>query len=262
MSLRGVCALAALSIAALASGCGGSPADSGPAGLAAQPSEPSTLFFVVNPSSRAHKGVFTNAREIVAGVARTDLQVVGIYEQVSSDDGPPFDRAFIQTGSPARSLPKDCSGLSTTYLKRKCQNENDAASAKVEQELAGWQQDTLAELTRIEKAGRTLESPEGRWNLRDALMRTGENLDSLDTPVRCVVLLGGLAVKQPPPQLPTGQLKGATLIAAGWRGTPQVQQAWRDVLTPAGAQIDFLPEAVTKLKLVPRVKSCLDAGAA
>ena len=48
-----------------------------------------------------------------------------------------------------------------------------------------------------------------------------------ETNLRCVLMLGGLAVLPPPPQLPTRLLTGTTVLAGGWQGTQAVQRAWR-----------------------------------
>ena len=243
---------------------------------ASQAAKPSTLVFLVNPSRRAHGPVFRHAREIVAAVARPEMNLIGFYEQVTADDGPPFDRAFIQTRSPSvgpepRISPApDCSH-GTRYQREKCKKDyedrhedevaaHDRWQAATNRALAGWKAGALGTLGRVAAAGRTHESPNGVWNLRKGLTDAGQIIQALNTPTRCVVLLGGLAVRQPPPRLPTGVLADTTLVVAGWRGTPKVQDAWRRILEPVGASIVFLPGAITDLQLVDSVRGCLDAG--
>jgi hypothetical protein len=235
----------------------------------------STLVFVVNPSQRVHKAVFRHAREIVQATARPRMRLVGIYEQETTDDGPPYDRHFLselgpgaQSKRPAAPKLEDCSKFDTGHNKRKCaqrntkkEEEHRALVRRWEAHLTGkvsaWRERVVQALSRVEARNPTRESSTGLWDLRGALMRTGTILASRPTPARCVVLLGGLAVKPPPNRWPTRDLNGATLIAAGWRGTPAVQDAWNSVLTPAGAKIKFLPGDVTDLDLVASVRSCL-----
>jgi hypothetical protein len=253
----------------------GSGADARSA-AAPQAAKPSALVFLVNPSRRAHNPVFRHAQEIVREVARPELSLIGFYEQVTADDGAPFDRAFIQTRSPSvgpeprMSPAPDCSH-GTRYQRDKCAKDyesrhgdeieaHDRWQAATDRALAAWKNGAIGTLRRVAAAGRTHESPSGVWNLRKGLTDAGQIIQALNAPTRCVVLLGGLAVRQPPPRLPTGVLADTTLVVAGWRGTPKVQSAWRRILEPVGASIVFLPEAITELQLVDSVRGCLDSG--
>ena len=238
-----------------------------------KPAVPSTLILIVNPSRRAHELVFRHAADIVQGVAGPRMNLIGIYEQRTSDDGYPFDRAFVTTRSPWRPPPQltplpQCSG--TNYQRKRCERENkkvrerevaaqDQWHVDLDRDVRKWREDVIEDIGKVAAAEKTEESPDGVWDLRGALMTAGHTLKTLKTPVRCIVLLGGLAVRQPPPHLPTNLLTGTTLIAAGWRGTPRVQEAWNEVLAPAGARMVFLPEAVTDVELVGRVRQCLAA---
>jgi hypothetical protein len=233
----------------------------------------SALVLVVNPSSRAHALVFKHAREILAAVARPRMSVVGLYQQHSSDDGAPFDRAFMSTSSPRPLRPppplherENCSGpgvKKTRCHKTQDRKETEALDARgtwrreLDERVQAWRDEGLRTLEELEASNVTEESPDGLWDLRGALLNAGTNLQALDAPVQCVVLLGGLAVKAPPASLPTEALANSTLIVAGWRGTLEVQEGWQNVLTAAGIKIEFLPQAVTGLELVSRVKECL-----
>src|SRR5205085_4130172 len=101
----------------------------------------------------------------------------------------------------------------------------------------------------------------GVWALNEVLSRTAETLAAAPTPARCIVLLGGLAVRQPAPQLEVEQLRGSVMIVAGWRGLQRVQTAWKKALAPAGASIVFLTEAATDTYLLDDVRACLDGKA-
>jgi hypothetical protein len=241
----------------------------------------STVVMVVNPSRRVRRGVFRHAREIVAQTARPRMRVVGIYEQVSTDDGAPFDRHFLSESGVAADRPRPklppepqprCSDLDTDFRRKECERKYDAKVAEAKQEqrrwhaalrskVDAWRHRALSTLERVQATHPSKESSSGLWDLRGALIRTGSILVSRPTDARCVVLLGGLAVKPPPPRWPTKDLAGATLIAAGWRGTPAVRDAWTNVLAPAGARIEFLPADVTELDLVASVRTCVTTKA-
>lgn len=203
------------------------------------------------------------------------MTLLGLYEQRTSDDGAPFDRAFISSASPApnpppRLTPRPACNQGLSYVQGRCrkrfkkQHAVELAAlntwnAKATSDLAGWKSEIADALTRIADGGKTEETgPSQVWNLNAVLLRGGETMAAVPAATQCVVLLGGLAVRQPPPDLPVGQLQSVTLIAAGWRGTPRVQDAWRKALAPAGASIVFLPEAATDIKLVEEVRNCLD----
>jgi hypothetical protein len=81
------------------------------------------------------------------------------------------------------------------------------------------------------------------------------------TPGRCVVLLGGLAVKRPPERLPVGDLAGSTILAPGWQGTQRVQREWKARLEAAGGRIVFVPGTVTELELDRLTRQCTIPGA-
>jgi hypothetical protein len=201
-------------------------------------------------------------------VARAKLTLVGVYEQRTIDDGPPFDRQFLEARSP--SIPprpvadagSPCAGTTFQLAVCKKQNErqqNDANKAiKFWQDqavvaLEHWKGRAVATLRRL-STGKTEEATNGHWDLPAALLQTDHILRVVAPKRQCVVLLGGLAVR-PPNNVQSELLHGATLIVPGWQGTRHVQDEWRRTLR--SARIEFLPQAVTDLRLVGSVKTCL-----
>ena len=73
----------------------------GAAGATGTPSSGTNVLVVMNPSKRA---VTTEVRHVKAIFGQVStlpgLRFFGIYEQRSSDDGPPFDRPFVMTQTP------------------------------------------------------------------------------------------------------------------------------------------------------------------
>ena len=235
---------------------------------------PATLIFIVNPSKRALNTALDNLVNILRQNTTPDLMVVGIYEQKSADDGPPFDREFISTRSPKAptrptldpDVPRTCSG--TRYQKKKCGKAQAKAFAEYKAKLGTWQsqiaRNNLAWFTSVTKQIHSLkarhmteEAPHNKWNIRAALLNAGLILKAEPNPVQCVAMLGGLAVLGPPSAMPISLLRNTTLVAAGWRGTDRVQREWTSALKPLGAKIMFLPSQVTSLSLVDYVGTCL-----
>jgi hypothetical protein len=227
------------------------------------PPRPSSLLLVVNPSKNSHALAFRHARTILRAVARPRMVLIGLYEQKTTDDGKPFDRPFAEATGPWRPPPSPLRARhfckeSTRFRTERCKKRFARWQRALNDDVRSWSDAESDALSRIERDGRTEEAPYGVWNLSEVLLRAGVSLAAAHTPIRCIVLLGGLAVRQPPPQLVVGQLRKTTLIAAGWRGTPSVQEAWMKALAPAGASIVFVPQAVTDIKLVEAVDRCLD----
>ena len=79
----------------------------GAAGATGTPSSGTNVLVVMNPSKRAIKTEVRHVKEIFGQVSTLPgLRFLGIYEQRSSDDGPPFDRPFVMTQTPeAAKLP-------------------------------------------------------------------------------------------------------------------------------------------------------------
>jgi hypothetical protein len=226
--------------------------------------EPSTLVLVVNPSKRVHEDAFANATFVVRKVARLRLGLYGIYEQVTAHDRPPFGESFVASSSPdpkdSRPALEDCSTYDTEYARKRCEARNrrkwDDWRDQLQADVAKWRKKTVRDIEAVAKRGRTNESPDGHWNLAGTLTEAANIFAATATPNRCLVLLGGLAVRQPPRL--AARLDGATVFATGWTGTPRVQDAWRRALKAAGATIEFIPEAVTRDVLPSHVKACLD----
>jgi hypothetical protein len=231
-----------------------------------------TLMLVVNPSARARAG-FDHAGQIIRGAATFNLTLLGIYEQPVGVRKSPFNRPFVSGAvtsvgaPPARPSLRDCSHLDTDFQKKKCKRENERAVKDYNDgvqkwkndngaALGGWKAKTSKILTHLAANGPTEEAANG-WDLRGAFLQVGQNLKALETTRNCVVLLGGVAVRTPPEHLRADLLKGATVIIPGWTGTQKVQDRWYDRLSSAGAKPIILPQAVTDLKLVSTVASCL-----
>jgi hypothetical protein len=159
-----------------------------------------------------------------------------------------------------------CKG--TEYQTKKCERantkaEDDYQRASAEWKKANadaterWKRNTLGTLTRLARKAQTEEAPNNDWDLRGAFLQVGQLLSALATPTRCVVLLGGVAVRNPPDHLRADLLAGTSVIIPGWHGTQDVQDRWSRKLSDAGASPVFLPQAITDLALVDRVRTCL-----
>ena len=73
----------------------------GAAGATGTPSSGTNVLVVMNPSKRAVNYEVRHVKEIFGQVSTLPgLWFFGIYEQRSSDDGPPFDRPFVMTQTP------------------------------------------------------------------------------------------------------------------------------------------------------------------
>ena len=73
----------------------------GAAGATGTPSSGTNVLVVMNPSKRAVNTEVRHVKEIFGQVSTLPgLRFFGIYEQRSSDDGPPFDRPFVMTQTP------------------------------------------------------------------------------------------------------------------------------------------------------------------
>jgi hypothetical protein len=227
-------------------------------------SAPSTLVLVVNPSKRAHDDAFANATRVVRRVARLRLGVYGIYEQVTAHDRPPFGKAFVASTSPdpKRSRPKleECSKYDTEYARERCKQKNqhkiDDSREELHRVVVEWRTKTVRHINAVANRGLTKESPHGQWNLAGTLNEATNIFAATAAPNRCLVLLGGLAVRKP--RRFAGRLDGVTVFATGWRGTPGVQEEWRRWMKAAGGTIEFIPQAVTRDVLPSRVAACLD----
>jgi hypothetical protein len=217
----------------------------------------------VNPSKRALRLELKHAKQIVDSVAAPELTLVGIYEQPAGVRRSPFNQPFLsQPSASVGTIPlkQDCS-KGTEFQKKKCLRDYQKALADWRDANAGavesWKQGVLAKLTRLARDGRTEEAPGNDWDLRGAFLEVGQSLAALATPVRCVVLLGGLVVRNPPDKLRADLLSGTSVVVSGWHGTQAVQDQWSKKFSDAGASVAFLPQAVTDLKLVDSVRACL-----
>jgi hypothetical protein len=235
---------------------------------------PATLVFVVNPSRHVRPAALRHAAAVLRVTRPGRLNVTGIFEQATADDGPPFDRVLLATTTPppppsphSAPAPSSCTG--TSWQKAQCRSARARAyeqavvrarawRARLERDYRAWVKVTVAKLNALSDLP-TEES--ASWNIRAALLRAGQALTAEGTPGKCVVLLGGLAVNRPPTRLPVGVLAGATILAPGWRGTERIQREWRARLEPAGARIVFLPGTVTELELGRFATQCTVPGA-
>jgi hypothetical protein len=251
----------------------------GATGAAATPSTGTNVLVVMNPSRNAIKTEVRHVKEIFNQASTLPgLRFFGIYEQRSSDDGPPFDRPFVMTQTPAAAVrptlvaSDPCSETSgTDYQRSVCRKKHDetradnaermaAANAKNRGILAGWRKGVLAQ---IDRAGRTTEESK-RWDLAGALSRAGTNLSSVSaggSRQSCLVLLGGLAVQPPPTAVNLSSLDGVSIVVTGWRSTPKVQTLWTKRMRDVGARIEFLPADVTDFVLGDAVTRCTTPAA-
>ena len=235
----------------------------GAAGATGTPSSGTNVLVVMNPSKRAIKTEVRHVKEIFGQVSTLPgLRFFGIYEQRSSDDGPPFDRPFVMTQTPATAKLKPLDPCSetegTAYQRSACKkkHEEDANAERMRLEqnrslLARWRTNVTSQ---IDKAGRTTEESK-RWDLPGALSRAGANL-SVMSGQDCLVLLGGLAVQPPPTRVDLSSLKGVRILVTGWRSTEQVQTLWTKRMRDVGATIEFLPADVTDFILKDAVTRC------
>jgi hypothetical protein len=232
----------------------------GAAGATGTPSSGTNVLVVMNPSKRAIKTEVRHVKEIFGHVSILPrLRFFGIYEQRSSDDGPPFDRPFVITQTPeaAKLKPLDpCSETKGTAFQRSaCKKKHEktrAENAKQNRSLfARWRTEVSRQ---IDKAGRTTEESK-RWDLPGALSRAGANLSAMSGQ-DCLVLLGGLAVQPPPTGVDLSSLKGVQILVTGWRSTGQVQTLWTKHMRDVGATIEFLPVDVTDFMLKDAVTRC------
>ena len=228
----------------------------GAAGATGTPSSGTNVLVVMNPSKRA---VTTEVRHVKAIFGQVStlpgLRFFGIYEQRSSDDGPPFDRPFVMTQTPetaALKKPSTCSETKgTDYQKSACKKEHEKTRAENAKLVADWRTQITSQ---IDKAGRTTEEAK-HWDLPGALSRAGANLSALPGQ-DCLVLLGGLAVQSPPTRVNLASLKGVRILVTGWRSTGQVQTLWTKRMRDIGAAIEFLPADVTDFMLNDAVTRC------
>jgi hypothetical protein len=218
------------------------------------------LVFVINPSRRARAGSLRHAETILRAAPHGDLRVVALFEQVTADDGPPFDRVLLESRTPpeppAAEVAATCSG--TSWQRATCRDTASRASANASMRFraahAAWVKHGVGQL----RALRTQPAEESsKWNIRAALLRAGQTAQAAGTPRRCVVLLGGLAVRYPPARLPRHVLGGVHILAPGWQGTTRVQRSWKRSLAAVGASIAFLPETLTELELNRMTARCL-----
>ena len=174
----------------------------GAAGATGTPAPGTNVLVVMNPSKRAIKTEVRHVKEIFGQVSTLPgLRFFGIYEQRSTDDGPPFDRPFVTTQTPATAKlepPDPCSETRGTAFQRgACRKKHEKTRAENAEQnrslFARWRTDVTSQ---IDKAGRTTEESK-RWDLPGALSRAGANL-SVMSGQDCLVLLGGLAVQPPP----------------------------------------------------------------
>jgi hypothetical protein len=229
------------------------------------------LVLVVNPSERAEDLEFEHGIEIVKTVASPNLTLVGLYEQETIDDGPPFDRPFLSTASPSVTHPPSvgldsgCNGT-TKFQRDTCTHkharrmEQEVADLQtwrrgIDERTARWKTAVIDQINAVRANGFT--EGDRSWNLRAVLLRAGQAMAADGRQNHCIVLLGGLAVRPPPADLPLDVLSGTKLVIAGWQGTQGVQDAWRTALSPAGVTPVFLPGTVTDLRLATAVTTCL-----
>ena len=139
---------------------------------------------------------------------------------------------------------------------------------KYRDDLAKWRSDVAVASTKWAKdwvkrlndpvLRRTTEGGSGtKWLLGPALRKAGTIFATEPNPTQCLVMLGGLAVLDPPSGVSITSLKNTTLIAAGWNGTDKVQRKWKAALAKVGSKIIFLPVEVTRLSLTEYVSRCL-----
>jgi hypothetical protein len=232
----------------------------GAAGATGTPSSGTNVLVVMNPSKRAIKTEVRHVNEIFDQVSTLPaLRFFGVYEQRSSDDGPPFDRPFVVTQTPdaAKLKPLDpCSETEGTDFQRSaCKKKHERTRAENAERnrilLSHWRTDVRRE---IDKAGRTTEESK-HWDLPGALSRAGANLRARSGQ-DCLVLLGGLAVQPPPTRVDLSSLKGVNILVTGWRSTGEVQTLWTKHMREIGATIQFLPADVTDFILKDAVTRC------
>jgi hypothetical protein len=243
----------------------GAAALSSAAGAADRSATPSgtNVLVVMNPSRNAIKTEVRHVKEIFSQVSTLPkLWFLGVYEQRSNDDGPPFDRPFVQASTPGAVIaPDPCSETNgTNYQKSTCRKSHEKTRAENAERLAAWRTQVLAQ---IESAGRRTEESK-RWNLAGALSRAGTNLSAVSaggTRRNCLVLLGGLAVQPPPTSANLASLAGTAIVVTGWRSTARVQNQWNQLMRSAGATIEFLPADVTDFILRDAVTRCTTPAA-
>jgi hypothetical protein len=234
-----------------------------------------SLVLVLSPSAKASVAEVTHAKQIFERVSTLpSLWLVGIYEQKTSNDGPPFNAAFLQTSTPHGLSPpvlekkdpcKEHAG--TPYQKAKCREAHAKTDAANKQTIDAWNKLNQRKLDEwragvnvaIEKARKKHEeAPKGAWDLKGTLSRVGADLAYGPIGPRCAILLGGLVVQAPPRALDLRGLTGVKLLVTGWRGTAAVQVGWTRRMKDAGASIQFLPADVTDIGLVDAVADCIE----
>jgi hypothetical protein len=264
-------ALASVAFVLLGAACASSNAASGSNHSDRAPSgsldtRSKNLLLVVNPSARARRLAFAHAREIVQSAAAPNLTLLGIYEQPTGIRKAPFDRPFISTRTVSLRPVSSAGCKGTEFQRKKCERDQEKLLKDEEQANAAavelWKQKAVRTLDGLGRRGPTEEAPGNAWDLRGAFLQAGQSLKALDPGTRCVVLLGGVAVRNPPSHLRADLLAGTTVLIPGWNGTQKVQDRWSKKLSGAGARVSFLPQAVTDLELVDRVGSCLQGKAA
>jgi hypothetical protein len=186
---------------------------------------------------------------------RESLTVVATYEQRDADDGPPFDRPFLETQSPHRQQGASCHG--TAYQRHLCLDRFTKKGVTGATKLAAWRTATIASLRATASKRDTEEAPGGRWNLHGALVRAGEVFRATPTARHCLVLLGGLASNLPGPDVQPALLTGAQVVVSGAVASPPVQAAWTARLAPVGARLTYVPAEITELRLIPVVRNCV-----
>jgi hypothetical protein len=237
------------------------------------------VLVVMNPSKRAVKTEVRHVKEIFGQVSTLPgLRFFGIYEQRSRDDGPPFDRPFVMTRTPAAAkrptlVPLDpCRETTgTSYQRSVCKKKHEQARAENAERTAAWNARNHSLLARwrthvrreIDGAGRTTEESK-RWDLPGALSRAGTSLKAMSangSRKSCLVLLGGLAVQPPPTGGNLATLEKVKIVVTGWRSTEQVRTLWTSRMRNIGATIEFLPADVTDFILEDAVTRCTSTTA-
>lgn len=238
------------------------------------------LVLIVNPSKLAKNLEVTHAKSIIRAVGGQNMTLFGIYEQVTAQDPHPYDLPFLQLkGFLARHMkPIEFHGIRIPedsacdhagwehFRKAKCHHLfadwKTKDDAFVRSQIDGWRAQAIAGVNTM-AAQSAKESK--NWNLKGALVAAGGLLQpptGVPAQKNCVVLVGGLAVRQPPPGLEQelasdGLLKGTEVVVAGWRSTPGVQDAWNKVGAKTGTRFTFLREEATEVYLVPTVRHCV-----
>jgi hypothetical protein len=233
-----------------------------------------SLALVLSPSAKASASEIAHARQVFTSVsALPSLWLLGIYEQRTSNDGPPFNSPFVQTATP-RGIARPglekmdpCNEhVGTDYQNAACAAKHAATKRHNKAKIAVWNRQNKRALDKwragvdvaIARAGtHHEEAPRGAWDLAGTLGRLGDDLAFSPAGPKCAVLLGGLVVQSPPRHLDVSKLAGVRLLVTGWRGTEPVRDSWTKIFDHAHASIEFLPADVTDIGLVDAVSDCV-----